>query len=110
MFGTRIQERLGAFGATALGEIVASTLAVEGFLFPYLLYTNGSFSLVSFPANLLVLSFLPFTMLCGFAAALLSYVHIALAYPFAFASFVMLRYILRIVDMAASLSFVAIKL
>lgn len=82
------------------GEIVCSTLAVQIFLLPYLLWMNGSFALVTFPANLLVLSFLPFTMLVGFLATVSSYVHFDVSYPFSLVSFVMLRYILRIVGIA----------
>jgi competence protein ComEC len=84
------------------GEIICSTLAVQIFLLPYLLWMNGSFAFVTFPANLLVLSFLPFTMLAGFVATVSSYFsygHLNISYPFAFVSFVMLRYILRIVEM-----------
>ena len=91
---------LKAFTDSAIGEIVCSTLAVQIFLLPYLLYMNGSFALITFPANLLVLSFLPFTMLAGFLATISSYIHLGLSYPFSVVSFVMLRYILRIVDIA----------
>lgn len=82
------------------GEIVCSTLAVQIFLLPYLLWMNGSFAFVTFPANLLVLTFIPFTMLAGFLAAASSYISIELSYPFAMVAFVMLRYILRIVEVA----------
>ncbi len=86
------------------GEIICSTLAVQIFLLPYLLWMNGSFALVTFPANLLVLSFLPFTMLAGFVATTVSYFNISISYPFSFVSFVMLRYILRIVEIAKEIS------
>jgi len=88
------------FTDSAIGEIVCSTLAVQIFLLPYLLYMNGSFALITFPANLLVLSFLPLTMLAGFLATALSYIHLGLSYPFSVVSFVMLRYILRIVQIS----------
>jgi len=88
------------FTDSAIGEIVCSTLAVQIFLLPYLLYMNGSFALITFPANLLVLSFLPFTMLAGFLATASSYIHLGLSYPFSVVSFVMLRYILRIVQIS----------
>lgn len=97
-----IFERFGlkTFTDSTIGEIVCSTLAVQIFLLPYLLYMNGSFALITFPANLLVLSFLPFTMLAGFLATVSSYIHLGLSYPFSVVSFVMLRYILRIVDIS----------
>jgi len=90
-----------SFADSTIGEIVCSTLAVQIFLLPYLLYMNGSFAFITFPANLFVLSFLPFTMLFGFLATITSYLHLGISYPFSFVSFVMLRYILRIVEIAS---------
>jgi competence protein ComEC len=95
---------LETFTSSTIGEIICSTLAVQIFLLPYLLYMNGSFALITFPANLLVLSFLPLTMLAGFLATISSYIHLGLSYPFSFVSFVMLRYILRIVEIAKHFS------
>jgi competence protein ComEC len=100
VFSPVIQCILGKFGESTVGEIISSTLAVEIFLLPYILYMNGSFAFVSFPANLLVLSFLPFTMLVGFLATIFSFIKLALAYPFAISAFIMLRYILRVVEVA----------
>jgi len=110
VFSPIIQKRLGIFGESPLGEIISSTLAVELFLFPYLLYSNGSVALVSFPANLLVLSYIPFTMLVGFIATIFSYIYLPLSYPFSFISFIMLRYTLRIVELATHLTFFSIHL
>lgn len=104
VFSPVIKNIFGKFGETTLGEIVSSTLAVEIILLPYILYMNGAFAFISFPANLLVLSFLPFTMLVGFVATMLSYIKIAIAYPFAAAAFVMLRYILRIAEIAGGMT------
>ncbi len=95
-----IQKRMGTFGKTIVGEMIASTLAVETFLFPYLLWMNGYFAFVSFPANILVLAFLPFIMFVGFIAVVFSYAGLALSYPFSLVSFVMLRYVMRIVEIA----------
>lgn len=110
VFSTPLQKRLGRFGESFIGEILSSTFAVEFFLLPYLLYMNGRFSLVSLPANLLVLSFIPFTMLTGFIATVSSYLSLFISYPFSFVSFVMLHYILSIVSFADKFSFIAIKL
>lgn len=110
VFSPITQKRLGTFGESSLGELISSTLAVELFLFPYLLYSNGSVALVSFPANLLVLSYIPFTMLVGFIATISSYIYLPLCYTFAFISFVMLRYTLSIVEFATHLTFFSIHL
>jgi len=105
VFSPKVKSMFDRFGFktftdSTIGEIICSTLAVQIFLLPYLLYMNGSFTLITFPANLLVLSFLPFTMLAGFLATASSYIHLGLSYPFSVVSFVMLRYILRIVQIS----------
>lgn len=110
VFSPIVKSFLGKLGDTTIGEIVSSTLAVEIFLLPYLLYMNGSFAFISFPANLLVLSFLPFTMLSGFIATTLSYINISFSYLFSVISFIMLRYILRIVEIATDFSSFGIHL
>jgi competence protein ComEC len=110
VFSPVVQQLLGKFGQTTLGEIVSSTLAVETFLLPYLLHMNGSFAFVSFPANLLVLSFLPFTMLVGFVSTVISYLHLGLSYPFSFMAFIVLRYILRIVEVASAFASLGIHI
>jgi competence protein ComEC len=104
VFSPVVQSFLGKFGETAVGEIISSTLAVEIFLLPYILYMNGSFAFISFPANLLVLSFLPFTMLVGFLGTMISFISLSLSYPFAIGSFIMLRYILRVAEIATGLT------
>ena len=108
VFSPIIQKRLSTFGQSPLGEIISSTLAVELFIFPYLLYSNGSVALISFPANLLVLSYIPFTMLIGFIATISSYIYLPLCYPFSFISFIMLRYTLNIVEIATHFTFFSI--
>jgi competence protein ComEC len=67
--------------APQLRSIAASTLAVQAFVLPALLYMTGIFSLFALPANLLVLPLVPFAMALGFAAALLGLVHPLLALP-----------------------------
>lgn len=109
VFSPIVQELFGEFGKTTIGEIISSTLAVEIFLFPYLLYMNGSVALVSFLANISVLPFLPFTMLFGFLGVVSSYLLLPLSYPFSLVSFIMLRYILRIAELSSLVSFISIS-
>jgi len=52
-------------------SIAASTIAVQIFLLPALLYFSGVLSFLSVPANVLVLPFMPAVMLLGFVAGLL---------------------------------------
>lgn len=95
-------------------ELVTSNIIVQVFLFPMLTWMTGFFSAVSLPVNLLVLPFIPLTMLAAFLTAvaeLLSVVlssvtsfGLSLALPFAFLSQLLLSYELTIVNFFAKFS------
>lgn len=110
VFTPYTQKLFGKFGEMAIGEIVASTLTIELFLLPYLLWMNGTFAPISFLANIAVLSYIPATMLVGFVAVMASYAYFSVAYPFALASFVMLHYVMRVVEIASAFTGFAIRL
>lgn len=55
-------------------EIASSTLAVQLFLLPILVRMSGSFSLVSFFINILVLPIVPTLMLFGFLTGILGFI------------------------------------
>ncbi len=62
-----------------LRSIVATTIAVEIFVTPMLLYTNGTLSFFALPANIIALPTVPVAMLAGFIAGLLGLIHPTLA-------------------------------
>ncbi len=95
---------------SALSQIISATISTQLFLLPYLIYSNGLFSIVALPANLLVVSLVPFTMLVGFLAAFLSYFSLTVSYLFSFTAFILLRYQLRIVDIFSHIPFASIKI
>jgi competence protein ComEC len=99
--------RVPAWAHFNLRSIVASTLAVEAFILPALLYTSGYLSLVSVPVNALVLPLVPLVMLVGFAAGLLGLLHPWLAFVPALAAQFVLKLILLITQGAAALPFAA---
>jgi len=109
VFTPYTQKMFGSFGETAIGQIISSTLTIELFLLPYLLWMNGEFAVVAFLANVAVLSFIPATMLAGFVAVVVSYVYFALSYPFAVISFITLHYVMRIVEIASLFTDFAIR-
>lgn len=88
-----------------LRSIVATTLAVELFILPALLYTSGVLSLVSIPANALVLPLVPPIMLLGFVAGILGLIAPPLAYVPAFGASLLLKALLWLVGIAGSLPF-----
>jgi competence protein ComEC len=86
-------------------ELVISTLTTQIFLLPFLLYQTGMLSLVALPVNLLVLAFIPFTMLMGFITGLVGFISPIFALPFAFLSHLLLGYIIYMAEFFASLRF-----
>jgi len=67
-------------------------------------------SLVSFPVNLLVLPFVPLTMLFGFLTGITGFINGFIAFPFSAISFLFLEYILRVVEIFSSLPFASIHI
>ncbi len=86
-------------------SIVATTLAVEIFLLPALLYYSGILSFVSLPMNAFVLPLVPLVMLFGFITGVLGLVHPLLALVPAFITDLLLRVILVSTEFAATLPF-----
>ncbi len=75
---------------------IATTLATQATVLPLLIYSMGDFSLVSLPANILVLLIIPATMLLGFMATLIAYASSILALPFSYVAYVLLAWILGV--------------
>ncbi|TSC68361.1 MAG: competence protein ComEC, partial [Parcubacteria group bacterium Gr01-1014_56] len=87
-----ITERFG------LRSIAASTIAVQIFVLPALLYLTGMLSFLALPV-------VPFAMLFGFLAGLIGLIHPALAFPFTVLSDLLLRWIIFIANTAHALPF-----
>lgn len=94
--------RLPSWKNFNIRSIVATTIAVELFILPALLYTSGIFSTLSLPVNALVLPVVPLVMLVGFAAGVLGFIHPLLAFIPAFLAQFMLRLIIGIAELSAN--------
>ena len=88
-----------------LREIIAMTCAIYIFVAPFILYEMGSFSLVTLPANILIMPFFPLTMIFGFLTIFVGLVSNVLAVPFAYISYFLLHYQLWVINFFANLSF-----
>jgi len=88
-----------------LREFAMATVATQIFVLPLLLFMTGEFSLVALPVNLLILAFIPATMLLGFLAGAAGFLSITLAVPFAMISYALLAYELSVVEFFSSLPF-----
>jgi len=95
------------FGARTL---VATTLATQIAVFPYLLYNVGAVSVVSLFSNALIIFVVPLTMLVGFLATFLAFVSTIIAWPLSFVSHLLLLWILSVAHFFGNLSFSLIKI
>jgi len=94
---------------SSLGEILATTIATQVAVLPLLIYSMGDVSLVSLPANVLVLLFIPTVMFTGFIAALLVFITPMIALPFSYVSHLLLAWILGVSHYLSNLSFALIS-
>lgn len=90
-----------------LRDIVSVTCAAYVFVFPFILYKMGNFSLVALPANILILPFIPFTMMLGFLTGFLGFVYYLLAVPAGYLSYLFLHYELGVISFFSQLPFAA---
>jgi competence protein ComEC len=86
-------------------SIITSTIAVQIFALPALLYFTGNLSLLSVPANLLVLPLLPLVMIAGFLTGALSFVNTALAFVPALVVTLLLQWIVLVAHTVQTLPF-----
>jgi competence protein ComEC len=93
-----------------LRELVATTIAATISVLPILLYSTGILSLVSLPANILILPFIPITMFLSFVVGMFGFVSYFLSVPFAYLAHILLHYILAVIHFFASLPFVSITI
>jgi competence protein ComEC len=92
-----------------LRSIIATTLGTQLTVLPMLIYSVGDVSLVSLPANILILLIIPYTMLLGFIATTLAYVSGLLAVPIAFVANLFLAWIIGVAYILGNLSFASIS-
>jgi competence protein ComEC len=91
-------------------EISATTIAAQIAVLPLLLYTSGVLSFVSFPANVLILPFIPMAMLFSFISGLSGFVGIGISSLFGSISNIILSYLLKVIQVFASLPFASITI
>jgi len=90
--------------ALGLTEILFLTISAQIFVLPIILRDFHNLSLVSIPANLLVLTVIPITMLLVFLAAVSGFIFYPLSLAFAWLAYLPLKYEIEIVNALANLS------
>ena len=89
----------------SLREMVSSTISAQILVLPLIIYKMGLVSFVALPVNILVLTFIPTIMLLGFLTGLFGYIWIVLSIPFAWATWFLLSYIIKVSEFFAGLPF-----
>lgn len=93
--------------SVGIRTVVVATLSTQIFVLPFLLYAMGNFSSVALIVNILVLPFIPLTMLLGFITGLFGLINSLIAMPFAYISYWLLHYELFISKFFGELPFAA---
>jgi len=104
------ERRLHLITSTTIRAIAASTISVQIFVLPALLYFTGIFSFVSIPANLLALPIVPFTMLAGFITGLCGFINYQLAIIPSIASTAALKWIILVAKTSSGLPFATVSI
>ncbi len=103
-----VRERLGFITEKiGLRDIVSATLSTQIFVLPLILYMMGQLSIVALPVNLLILPFVPMTMLFGFLLSIAGFAG-PLAVPFSIPTFFLLHYQLKVVEFFSHLPFAVV--
>lgn len=109
MLSPILEQRLAWVRAPFWRDLLAATLAAQVAVLPLLLYQTGIFSLVSLPANLLVLPVVPFAMLLSFIAGVIGMLLPTAAPVFGFPAHVLLSYVVETGRLLASLPFASVS-
>lgn len=89
-------------------EMFATTIAATISVLPMLLYLTGVLSLVSVPANILILLFIPIAMFFIFMTGILGFIFPVLSILFGYISYLILLYILSVINFFGELSFASV--
>ncbi len=101
---TKIPEAFGMRG------IVASTIATQIFVSPYVLYMMGSISIIGMIVNILVLPIIPITMLAVFLTGAGGFISTDFAHVFGWVAHILLTYELHMVEWFARVPFASVTL
>lgn len=91
-----------------LRTTAVATISAHIFVLPLLVHYFGRFSLVSLPANLLVLPVIPWTMLFGFISVCLGFVWLPLGYLAGWITWAFLAFEIKMIEWLGDISFASI--
>ena len=91
-----------------LRSIAGATLATQVFVLPLLIYMTGEISLVSLPANILILPTVPFVMFFGFLSGALGFISYHLSLFAGVLASLLLQYQIFIIELLGALPFASV--
>lgn len=91
-----------------LRELMSATLGAQAGVLPFILYKMGTLSLISLPANILVLPVIPFAMGIGALAGFIGMFSTAFAFPVSWITYWLLRYITWIITLLARVPYASV--
>lgn len=91
-------------------SMVIATVSTQIAVLPLILYYMGDLSIVAVLVNLLVLPAVPIAMLFAFLTGVVGIVSALISTPFGWISYILLEYILKVVDIFANLPFAALHI
>ena len=110
LLASPVESRLGWIPDTfGMRGTVASCLATQIFVSPYILYMMGQISLIGIVVNILVLPFIPATMLAVFLTGALGFIHPVLSIFAGWGAHLLLSYELFMVTNFARIPYAALQ-
>lgn len=93
-----------------LREALSVTLGAQIGVYPFILYKMGTFSLISLPANLMIIPVVPYAMGFGMVSAFLAYSFNAVSLPFVYVTHLILKYITGLVTLFANVPYASVTI
>ena len=91
-------------------ELISATVATNIAVLPFIIWKMGILSLVTLPANILVLPIISITMLVGFLAGVMTLALPIFAYPFVLGAHILLAYQINVIHFFAQIPFAAVTI
>ncbi len=93
-----------------LRAIASATISTQIFVLPYLLWKIGAFSVISPITNIIILPFIPLSMLLGFFTGIFGYIFTPIASFFSYLSFFVLKIVIELVSWFSDLPFALVAI
>lgn len=108
--GPLIEQFISIIKPVLVREVLATTMAAQLFVLPLLLFQTGNLSLVTLPANILILPAVPIAMLLAFIAGCVALIAGSIGPYVGIPAYLVLTYVIAAAELLASLPFASVIL